>query len=553
LFVGLAPGCYRVSFGTPAGFAPAPANQGAEAEDSDAVGGSTGDVLLVAGETRTVDAGFYQLAQLGDRVWHDLNANGLQDAGEGGLAGVAVTLLRCDGTTTGLTQATGAGGTYLFTDLVPGCYRVRFITPGGYNPSPADAGADSADSDSVGGTSGSYVLSSGERHVSADAGFAPVIVPCLPSTIGFAGSGATYGPPGNIRTFTGNGVSVRASAFSRERSTGMWTKAFLGAFPAGLGVTDAGEGDGSAGRHAADNVGGRDNYILLEFSQPVRLDRASLDSVRDDSDLTVWIGTKPSPFLNHLTLTDAVLASLVKETSDTTETAARWADLNAAGRTGNVVVIAPSDADATPEDSFVLARVDLDCVLLPPCVPTTFTMTGSSRLSGPAGNVRSFAVNGIGMKASAFSRVEGSGGAWSKAFVVASADGLGVTDGSEGDGSAGRHAVDNTGGRNNYLLLEFSQPVVLDQAWLAAIGADSDVTVWVGTKDNPYVNHLMLGDALLGTLARETDETTVVTTSRWADLNSAGRVGNVVVVAGWDADTTPEDAFVLRGLKVTCP
>jgi len=46
------------------------------------------------------------LANLGNRVWDDLNYNGIQDFGEPGVAGVTVNLLKADGTSTGLSTTT---------------------------------------------------------------------------------------------------------------------------------------------------------------------------------------------------------------------------------------------------------------------------------------------------------------------------------------------------------------------------------------------------------------------------------------------------------------
>ena len=60
------------------------------------MGGQTGRYNLAAGETNlTVDAGFYQVAALGDYVWNDANINGMQDVGEPGIGGVLVTLFKC--------------------------------------------------------------------------------------------------------------------------------------------------------------------------------------------------------------------------------------------------------------------------------------------------------------------------------------------------------------------------------------------------------------------------------------------------------------------------
>ena len=62
------------------------------------------------------------LASVGDRVWNDLNANGLQDSGEPGIAGVKVTLTQEDSST--LAVFTDTDGKYVFSNLVPGTYTV---------------------------------------------------------------------------------------------------------------------------------------------------------------------------------------------------------------------------------------------------------------------------------------------------------------------------------------------------------------------------------------------------------------------------------------------
>ena len=111
-------------------------------------------------------------AALGDFVWDDLNANGIQDAGEPGLAGVTVRLSDCAGTVLAST-ATDANGLYLFSNLAPGGYRVEFVTPSGYVFSPADQGANDAldsDANTTTGLTGCTTLSAGETNRSVDAG-----------------------------------------------------------------------------------------------------------------------------------------------------------------------------------------------------------------------------------------------------------------------------------------------------------------------------------------------------------------------------------------------
>jgi len=60
---------------------------------------------------------------IGNLVWHDSNANGIQDAGELGMPGVVVELLQ--GTTVITSATTDANGNYSFPNLVNGAYTVR--------------------------------------------------------------------------------------------------------------------------------------------------------------------------------------------------------------------------------------------------------------------------------------------------------------------------------------------------------------------------------------------------------------------------------------------
>ena len=73
--------------------------------------GKTACVTLEASETnRTVDAGLYvHPAQLGDRVWEDKNANGIQDAGEPGIAGATVELYACNSSVLASTTTNSSG------------------------------------------------------------------------------------------------------------------------------------------------------------------------------------------------------------------------------------------------------------------------------------------------------------------------------------------------------------------------------------------------------------------------------------------------------------
>ncbi len=176
LFPGLVPGDYRVEFIAPVGHSISAADQGGDDSlDSDANPGTGESPLttLSSGESElSLDAGMYLGASIGDFVWTDLDADGVQDGGEVGLDGVTVNLLDGVGATVASTVTAG-GGAYSFPGLVPGDYRVEFVTPGGYSISPADQGGDdSLDSDANPGTGQTPLttLTSGESELSLDAG-----------------------------------------------------------------------------------------------------------------------------------------------------------------------------------------------------------------------------------------------------------------------------------------------------------------------------------------------------------------------------------------------
>ncbi|MDZ4801854.1 MAG: SdrD B-like domain-containing protein [Bryobacteraceae bacterium] len=601
----------------------------------------------------------------GNFVWKDLNGNGIQDGTtETGISGVTLQLKNSSSAVVA-TTVTDANGAYQFTAAC-GTYTVVIPTsPTGYTASPSLAGTNRA-VDSNG--SATAVTLSATADQTVDFGFVPAgPVVCAPGTFTLTGNSGTTGTAGNIRTFTGtNGVQVKASAFSRNKTSGAWATAYLGSYGPGLGVTDGSE-NGSAPGHTVDNVGSHINYVLFEFSSPVVINRAFLDSVTSDSDITVWVGTRNNPFTSHVALNDSVLAGLTKEENATTLTSARWADINSGNLEGNFVVIAAMVSDTTPEDQFKLSKLETSCpsgtttctgkignlvwkdssgnglrestevglgsvilqlkqgstvlksvatdttgfyqfsglcagtytVVAPvvptgysaspslvgtnravdsngsgttvtlatnttedltvdfgyvpqaACVATTYTLTGSSATDGTNGNIRTFtAPNGAQVKASAFSRNK-SNGAWSTAWLGAYGSGLGVTNNAE-DGSDPGHRLDNVGSNNDFVLFEFSSNVVVDKAFLDYVGADSDLTVWIGKKTNPFTNHLSLNDSVLASLGTVEESLTSSPDSRWADLNSGAVEGNVLVIAAWLADTTGEDEFKLSKILTAC-
>lgn len=185
-FNGLTPGAYKVVFSAPDGFLFSPADLGADDlldSDADAFG-MTGCVSLSSGEFNpSVDAGVFKPAplpaKLGDLLWEDLNSNGIQDAGEAGIANAQVELYACGGALVANTFTDGSG-LYLFDNLSAGSYQVRFSAPDGFLFSPADQGGDDLlDSDAGSdGMTGCVTLVAGEFNLSVDAGvFKPAPLP----------------------------------------------------------------------------------------------------------------------------------------------------------------------------------------------------------------------------------------------------------------------------------------------------------------------------------------------------------------------------------------
>jgi len=125
-------------------------------------------------------AGAGLTASLGDLVWHDRNGNGLQDPGEEGIAQVRVDLCNADTRLPVQSQLTDADGRYLFVNLFPGRYFVKFTPPEGYSLSKANTGNDALDSDggSDNGTNATPTteLSGGEEDLSLDQG----LYKCVP-------------------------------------------------------------------------------------------------------------------------------------------------------------------------------------------------------------------------------------------------------------------------------------------------------------------------------------------------------------------------------------
>jgi hypothetical protein len=175
--VGFCAGTWSVEYepaSVPPGFVPTVVNAAGATAANDS-NPSPSSVVLTSdiSKDQTHDFGFRTVTpgEIGDVVWHDVNRDGLQDAGEPGLAGVGVTLLDAFSNTLVATTVTGGDGSYLFTGVQAGTYRVAVdggTLPVGFTPAIALAGSTDLDSN---GTPTEVALADGESNLTLDFGY----------------------------------------------------------------------------------------------------------------------------------------------------------------------------------------------------------------------------------------------------------------------------------------------------------------------------------------------------------------------------------------------
>jgi len=173
-FPTLLPGLYQVEYGTPDGYSVSPF----ESDDSPKVYPDTEqgvvrtEVLLIsAGEgVRNVDVSLYPGASIGNRVWEDLDGDGVQDEGESGLPGIAIELRTTDGEVVAETT-TDEDGNYLFPDLLPGDYYLIVSQPDSRIPNPLGTPPLEAEGDREEFTTSTITLESGEINTDINLSF----------------------------------------------------------------------------------------------------------------------------------------------------------------------------------------------------------------------------------------------------------------------------------------------------------------------------------------------------------------------------------------------
>jgi len=127
---------YFLEFTAPVGREFSPQDQGDDDladSDVDPLSGLTTIIVLDAGQDdRSYDAGLFMPAEastgsMGDRIWLDLNGNGLQDGDEPGIPDITLSIFDSSGNIL-TTTLTDGNGNYLFSDLSPDEYRIQVYT-----------------------------------------------------------------------------------------------------------------------------------------------------------------------------------------------------------------------------------------------------------------------------------------------------------------------------------------------------------------------------------------------------------------------------------------
>lgn len=292
---------YQVEFVLPAGYTRTAADQGTDdAADSDAditTGRTIAYKLLPGQRNLSLDAGLIQsspagTSRIGDKVWFDADADGVQDATESGLAGITVTLYNNSGSEIASTT-TDANGNYQFVQLAAGNYSVGFSNlPAGYSFIPVwstdDTNASNSDVNPGTGRTGLINLSAGENETDVDAGL-------------YAGSAAGLGSIGNKVWYdiTGGTAGVQDAG---ETGVAGVTVSLLNAGADGI----VGNGDDGSTRTTITNARGEyiftdlpaGNYAVqfstLPASFTVATQNAGSDDTRDSDGGAIGTGGAPA-------------------------------------------------------------------------------------------------------------------------------------------------------------------------------------------------------------------------------------------------------------------
>ncbi|MEM9003726.1 MAG: SdrD B-like domain-containing protein, partial [Cyanobacteria bacterium P01_F01_bin.86] len=608
-FTGLTPGEYKVMFVAPDGFEFTTPNADGVADDADSdaapTNGMTQTVVLASGDFNdTLDAGLIQPAGLGDFVFEDSNANGIQDVGEQGIDGVEVKLLADldgDGTIDDIVATTTTGddpnttgtqqGYYEFTDLTPGVeYKVMFTQPNGFDSvSPVDVngnGSDTVDSDADpadGLMSDVVVLSSGEFNPTIDAGFY--------NTAGLGDFVFEDTDRDGIQDAGEQGiVGVEVKLLADLDGDG--------AIDDIVATTTTGDDPNTAGTQQGyyeftDLTPGVEYKVM--FTQPEGFDGVSpldangngFDAVDSDADpnnglmtdVVVLSSGEFNPtldagffklnadidiekFVNGFDADTAAEAVEIAAGDEVTFTYAVKNTGEVAFTASEVVVIDDNGTTGDTSDDFTPDFVEASDLnnngLLDVGETWLYTKSEAAQdLSTVTGSkdvqfhlTGSSSVYGNDGNVRTFtadgvsvdvSAFSSYYGHFEKAYLGAYGGGLGVTNRYEW---SNEHRVDNSTDID-YILFEFDQDVTVDRAFLDYVGYDSDISIWIGDRNGTDITHL--DSTLLNSFTKENNFGGSY--DRWADFNVDELTGDTLIISALTGGHN--DSFKLKKLDVS--
>lgn len=127
------------------------------------------------------------LGVIGDKVWEDINDNGIRENGEEGISDVIVKLFDKEGKLLKSIK-TDADGNYIFEGLIKGYYKVEFSLKNGYRFTSTATGSDitiDSNADTAIGETTIVVLGSGEKNLTIDDGMHKILNDeILPASLG---------------------------------------------------------------------------------------------------------------------------------------------------------------------------------------------------------------------------------------------------------------------------------------------------------------------------------------------------------------------------------
>ena len=185
-FACVKPGMYYVKFERPGHLAASDLMKGSDRNKDSDIGHENGVntsrklTILSNDMILNLGAGFQDKAMVGDFVWLDANANGIQDSGEQPMENVHVYAVRPNGTIVSETMSE-ADGHYALDGIAQGDYFVRFEPPSFFGFTTANQGSDPINSDVDGvngyGTTRTYRINAGDERPSIDAGLVFQVLP----------------------------------------------------------------------------------------------------------------------------------------------------------------------------------------------------------------------------------------------------------------------------------------------------------------------------------------------------------------------------------------